>query len=98
MTKRQPPWMSGTSRSKSSQGGVPEMGKAEVTTQANKLIETGLNPGKINHHLTIRNSITSSIFTGSGITAISTSARPIVFRDQMQQCQALKRNLRVWST
>ena len=47
MTKRQPPWMSGTSRSKSSQGGVPEMVKAEVTTQANRLIETVLKPRHI---------------------------------------------------
>ena len=47
MTKRQPPWMSGTSRSKSSRGGVPETVKAEVTTQANKLIETVLKPQHI---------------------------------------------------
>jgi hypothetical protein len=47
MTKRQPSWMSGTPRSKPSQGGVPETVKAEVTTKANKLIETVLKPQHI---------------------------------------------------
>jgi hypothetical protein len=47
MTRRQPPWTSGPSRSKPTRGGVPEAVKAEVTTKANELIETVLKPKHI---------------------------------------------------
>jgi len=47
MTKKQPPWMFGTPRSKPTRGGVPESVKAEVITKANNLIETVLKPQHI---------------------------------------------------
>ncbi len=47
MTKRQPPWMSGSPRSKLTRTGVPDAVKTEVTTKANELIETVLKPQHI---------------------------------------------------
>ncbi|EFH89897.1 hypothetical protein [Ktedonobacter racemifer] len=44
MTKKQPPWMFCSPRSKPTRGGVPEAVKAEVSTEANNLIETVLKP------------------------------------------------------
>lgn len=47
MTKKQPSGMFGTSRSKPTQGRVPEAVKADVSTKANDLIETVLKPQHI---------------------------------------------------